>query len=287
MGKVKGSSHSSKSSLIKATNNRKKLRDPSLVDPSNRKELEPYRGGRFPNFEKEVYFCIDQIKLGATPKQLREVLEAKINTNTGRVYSPKLVTQILVASKSLVDLYYKQVVYKGEKLHVVRYNKIIAELMNKDYSRYNHRPALQREVMAQDLENVLKALLQKETLLGMRRESFRVVINNQINIMKREQDLSQVREERGEIEVENLEFEEQLELLELLKKCRRSENEVTGIILREKKEVVEEDVVDVEYEEVSNTSIMESYKKQETDNSGTTLSKLQKKLLEKSKRVDE
>lgn len=286
MGRAKGGSNSSKSALIKATNNREKLRNPKLVEVENRTDFSEFKkyNGKFPNFEKEVYYAIDRLKQGDVSKDIRLDLQQKINSNTGKPYSRKIVEQIVTTAKSLVDIYYKQILYNGEKLHVVRYNQIITELMNKDYSMFEHKPHIMKEVMANDLDNVLKALFQKETLLGMHRETFRVVMNNQVNIIQREERLNQKKQIRSEIDVEELTLEEQIELLDLIKKCKRTQNETVGIILRDKKEKQEEVYEDAEYEEIPNTDVMESYKKEEKKQEGTTLDKLQKILLEKSKK---
>lgn len=278
-------SRSTLEKLINSTNGRKKLRNPKLVEKEHRNnDLSMYYNKKYPIFESQVYNIIDLMLEGHSSVQIEEKLKNTINPNTNKKFSQRLINQMMITSRALLDMYYRENLYNTKKLHIVRYNRMIVDLLNRDYD-YILKPHIKKLRQVNDLDNVLRALKQKETLLGMHRSTFRVVLNSQLNVLKREKEGQERKEIRKKAEIENLTLEEQIELLELIKKARRTENEVSGVILREKK-VVEEVVEDVEYEEVVNTDIIETYTPKQIEEKSTTLEKLQRKLFEKSKKVD-
>lgn len=278
-------SRSTLEKLINSTNGRKNLRNPKLVEKQNRKsDLSMYYNKKYPVFESQVYNIIDLMLEGHSSVQIEEKLKNAINPNTQKKFSQRLINQMMITSRALLDMYYRENLYNTKKLHIVRYNRMIVELLNRDYD-FILKPHVRKLKEAADLDNVLKALKQKETLLGMHRSTFRVVLNSQLNVLKREKGGKERKEVRKKADIENLTFEEQIELLQLIQKAKRTESEVSGVILKEKK-VVEEVVEDIEYEEVVNTDIMETYTPKKIEEKSTTLEKLQRKLFEKSNKVD-
>lgn len=250
------------------------LKDPSIVDKANRRDLSKYMNklGRRPLMEKEVYRTIDWLKEGRSTDWITEVLRKTENANTGRNYAPRFVENIITLANQLIKLYYYNQIYKVEQLHIARYNHIIVNKLNRDYSEISAPPWIIKGMQVDDLKDVLQAMRQKEKLLGMHRSTFRVVINNQSNIFVAQP----TKKKKEKYEIENLTFDEQVELMELLKKASRTSDEIHGVLLKKDKE---NEVEDAEFEVVNeNIKNIEQYQDVVNSEKGLTLEQVKQNI---------
>lgn len=275
----------SKQILQQVTSGKKALQDPKIVEKKNRRDLtKPTIGGKS-NMEKEVYQVIDWMKEGKSHEWCTEQLRNTINENTGRVYAPRFVENIITASSQLINLYYRSQIVQVEKIHIARYNQIIIDKLNKKYEFSERMPEwLCIKIVSDDLNEVLQAMKQKEVLLGMHRKTFKLTINTQNNINISN---SQPKAKPNQIDIEKLTLEEQIELMQLIELTSRSEDEVFGVQLRKAKTDQDETV---EVVEVINDNIkhIEPFTKPEQNNQGSTLldikTTIQQRLLEAAKK---
>lgn len=274
---------SSKKILKNSTSGRKHLQDPAIVEPKNRRDLNKVTGPR-PFMEQEVYFAIDCIRAGMDIQDLTDLLCNKKNERTKRKYAPRFVENIVTTANQLIQMWYRNQIYKVEKLHIVRYNTIIINELNKSFAHIE-KEWIAKKMESMALENVLQAMKQKETLLGMHRKTFRLIFNSQMNVFLDEANgPKQAKDKKKSINLELLNLEEKIELLHLINKSSMTEDELSGVLLRAKE--VEEDTIDVEAEvvETANIEKIENYRKPEVvqEEKGSILEDIQRKLIEKS-----
>lgn len=251
------------------------LKDPSIVEKNNRRDLSPFMNklGRKPLMEKEVYRTIDWLREGRSTDWITEVLRNTINENTGRNYAPRFVENIITLANQLIKLYYYNQIYKVEQLHVARYNHIIVNKLNRDYSEIQAPPWIIKGMQVEDLKDALQAMRQKEKLLGMHRNSFKITINNQNNIFI---DDKPKKEKKPKFNVDNLTFNEQVELMELLNKASRTSDEIHGVLLKKNKE---KEVEDAEFEVINeNIKHIEQYQDINQESRGLTLEEVKQNI---------
>lgn len=273
----------SKQILTSVISGRKALVDPKIVVKKNRRDLSKVKPtGNKPMMEKEVYDTIDWMREGKSHEWCTEQLRNTINPNTGRLYAPRFVENIITAANQLINLWYKSHIYKVEKLHVSRYNKIIIDKLNKKYSFNEGMPEwLMIKIQGDDLLEVLQAMKQKEMLVGMHRKSFKLTINTQNNINITSNKPKPKAAEK--IDIEKLTLNEQVELLQLIALSSRDEDEMFGVKLREKSA---DNIEDAVVEEIVNNNIkdIEPFSIPIQDNQGSTLldirDKIQQRLLQ-------
>lgn len=274
---------SSKKILKNSTSGRKHLQDPKIVEPKNRRDLTKTTGPR-PFMEQEVYFAIDCLRAGMDIETLTQLLCNKKNERTKRKYAPRFVENIITTANQLIQMWYRNQIYKVEKLHIMRYNAIIINELNKSFAHIEKEwVAKKMESMA--LENVLQAMKQKETLLGMHRKTFRLIFNSQMNVFLDEANgPKQAKDKKKSLNLELLSLEEKIELLHLIHKSSMTEDELSGVLLRVKE--AEEDTIDVEAEIVqpANVERIEQFRKPDivAEEKGSMLEDIQRKLIEKS-----
>ena len=140
------------------------------------------------------------------------------------------------------------------------------------------------------LDSVLQAMKQKETLIGMHRKTFRLIFNEQINFFndqKTEQPKTDPKQKKPTLNLDLLSFEEKVELLELIRISAMTDDEMHGVILRQKK--AEEETEDVEAEIIppANVAQIEQYRQPDkvAEEQGSILDDIQRKLLEKSREI--
>lgn len=275
---------SSKQILKSATSGRKNLQDPAIVEKKNRRDLSKVTGVA-PLMEKEVYNAIDALRAGQDTDTITAALQNTINPRTKRKYAPRFVENIVTTANQLIQMWYRNQIYQIEQVHVTRYNRIIIDRLNKSYAHIE-KPWIAAKAESMHLEEILQAMKQKETLLGMHRKTFRLIFNSQINFYESErQKTISEKEKKKSINLELLSFEEKIELLELIKLSSRTDDEIHGVILREKK--IEEETIDIEAEvvEEANVAKIEQFVKEDktAEKAGSILEEIQRKLLEKSK----
>ena len=132
------------------------------------------------------------------------------------------------------------------------------------------------EIETNDLFDVLQAMKQKETLLGMHRKTFRLVLNTQNNIH-----IAQPKKQAvPQIDITKLPLEEQVELMDMIQITARSESEMHGVILAQPKQ---QETIDTEVELIENNNIkrLEQFVKKDNSNAGSTLDDIQKRIQQK------
>lgn len=247
-----------------------------LLNPNQRPDATvPNHVGKVSQLAIQVYEAIDMIKAGITHQKIRERMEGKINPNTGRPFAPRFVTDIIRKASSIVKKGYKLEMKKAHGTHIARYNKIINDLLTKEYVMNPNAPWLVRKQEIEDLMNCLATLKQKEELLGMHRKAFRIIVNNQLNLTVQKNILNE------DIDFNVLTFSEQVELMELINKCKSLDTD--GITLRTKKEQDKKEYI--EYEEVMTAADVHKVElidraKRYSKNEGTTLSRVQQAILD-------
>lgn len=260
--------------LDNCTSGRKFLQDPKIVEKKFRRDLTKITRGREPLMEKEVYRCIDWIREGKSLEYCTELLRKTINVRTKKFYNGRFVENIVTTANQLIILWYKNQIYKVEKLHIARYNEMIVDLMNKKYPIKEEKPWIADALEGKDLLDVLQAMKQKEILLGMHRKAFKVTINNQTNYFLENEQKKAIKKEK--IDISKLTFEEQVELLDLIKLSSKTDNEVHGVMLKEKIEEVEYEEVEQPKEESKNIEKIEQFKNNNYNNHGKTLEQIQR-----------
>lgn len=125
-------------------------------------------------------------------------------------------------------------------VHVKRYNEIIQEEFNKDFSQYDF--VVQRKLQIQAWENILQALVAKESVLQIHAKETQVKIFNRLN--------AKVINKRISYDVTKLNFEQQMEFLKLIQKSKKT----IELISVKKRDITEEVTEDIEHE-VINTNI--------------------------------
>lgn len=244
MAKTRGKT--TKQILKTSTSGRKTLQDAKIVEKKNRTKLVPVKG-KFPLMEKEVYKTIDWMKEGKSVEWCTQELRNTINERTGRLYAPRFVENIITTSNQLLNLWHKEQIYKVEQVHAVRYNMIVVDKMNKNYdsllNNENLSPFVVKKIIEMDLMDALQALRQKETLLGLHRKTFKIVFNTQNNFIG--DTVAKPKQTKQSLDLDRLTLEEQVELLDLIAISSRSDDEVYGVKLRELKQGVTDEVVEV------------------------------------------
>lgn len=262
--------------LANATDNRKFLQDPNVVDPQYRRDLSKVVS-KTPLMELHTYETIDWMRQGKSNEWITQHLCSIKNERTGRYLAPRFVENILTAANQLITLWYHDQIYKVEKIHIARYNQIIIDKLNKKYTFDEGMPPwLCTKIMCDDLIDCLNAMRQKEVLLGMHRKSFKLTINNQTNIV-----VEKTKDE-PKIDIHNLTFTEQAELLQLISLTNKSDNELHGVILKTKPIDTHQD--EIQQVEVISTNIdsIDTYKDDKIDiGRGSTLSDIEQKIQDR------
>lgn len=128
-------------------------------------------------------------------------------------------------------------------LHVARYNKTIDYLrsidifLDQDSEKYIERKT-------RYLHLLLDTLYAKEKILGIHKKSFRLEINNELDI---ERERVKNNDVLKTLNLDLLTFEEQVELLELINKTKVGDSELMGVIEVDRSE---EKTVDIDHEEI-------------------------------------
>lgn len=269
----KQSKKTSKQILEGVTSGKKALQNPNVVEKKNRRDLSSNTRGPKPLMEQEVYQTIDWMKQGQSTQWCTDMLKQTINQKTGRVYAPRFVENIITAANQLIEMYYRAQIYQVEQLHVTRYNQIIVDLLNKKYEFNEEMPEwLRIKLIADDLNDVLQSLKQKETLLGMHRKTFKLTINTQNNINFGQPKIKPT--QPAKLNLELLSLQDQVELLQLISITSRTDDEMYGVILSKTKA---DNDIDQTIEVIQNNNIefIEPYQQPIIDNSGKTLSEIQ------------
>jgi len=128
-------------------------------------------------------------------------------------------------------------------LHLARYNEEINKRMNVDVSEFNKFRA--KEVKNYSYLQALEALYQKEKVLGLHTKALQIKINNKNNV--------KVKVRTKHYKMQNLSLSEMIEMNSLIEKCKKSEDQISEIILREKPVVQETE--DIEYTEIINDNV--------------------------------
>lgn len=266
---------------------RQAVKDPKVVDPKNRPSEDEMKakGGKQGNLEKLVYRTIDWIKEGMSLDTCKEILTNQLNPATKKPYHPRFVNEVVTTANTTIKEYYNYHKSQLIALHTKRYDKDINELLNIDVSGY--LPYKQTEKKIEAYMRLLDVMQQKETLLGMHRKSFRLIINNEQTTI--------VREKKARLDISKLSLQEQIELNNLLEKARKNEDEIGGVILRDKPQEVTEDAEYVVVDNKLNVDRMEHREPKELNSApiGSTLTNvedrlklaLQKKAKEEFKKV--
>lgn len=281
-------SKSSRKILESSTSGRKHLQNPAIVEPQNRRDLSKVKTQR-PFMEIEVYNVIDMLRGGRDIESITQELRQKINPRTQRKYAPRFVENIITTANQLVGMWYRNQIYKLEHVHIQRYNQIIINQLNKSFDHIS-KPFLAIKLESMALDNVLQAMKQKETLIGMHRKTFRLIFNEQVNFFndqKTEQPKNTSKEKRAVLNLDLLSFEEKVELLELIRISAMTDDEMYGVILRQKK--AEEETEDVEAEIIppANVAQIEQYRQPDkvAEEQGSILDDIQRKLIAKSQEI--
>jgi hypothetical protein len=204
--------------------------------------------GKFPLMEKEVYKVIDWMKEGRSTEWCTQELRNTVNERTKRLYAVRFVENIITTANQLLNLWYKEQIYKVEQVHAVRYNSIVVDKMNKDYTSLlnneNISPFVVNKIIEMDLMDALQALRQKEVLLGLHRKTFKIVFNTQNNFIGGA--VTKPKQTKQSLDLDRLTLEEQVELLDLIAISSRSEDEVYGVKLRGVDGKIIDEAVEVE-----------------------------------------
>lgn len=274
---IRNRKKTAKQILASATDNRPFLQNPNIVDPKHRRDVYN-TAKKTPLMEKYVYMTIDWMREGKSIEWITSTLKQEKNERTERKLAPRFVENIITASNQLLTLWYHDQIYNVEKIHIARYNQIIIDKLNKKYNFNEGMPEwLCTKIICDDLMDVLQAMKQKETLLGMHRKSFKITINNQTNVVVNKDNKVQ----QGKIDIHNLTFDEQVELLQLIEITNRSEDELHGVILRDKKKEIEAEEIEVEALPANVESMEILHNNSNQHNTGSTLSEIEKKIQER------
>lgn len=223
-------------------NSRKVIEDPNIVDPQNRppsEEVGKSVCGRIGNMERLVYETIDRIKSGTSLEVCREALLQQINPNTKKPFSTKFVTDVVLHANRLIKKHYEINTTDMISLHIKRYDEEIQKLREYRARVDPTKPWLAKNKNVLARIQCLEVLQQKEELLGMHRKAFKVVIN--------EEETTIVQEQKGKIDVTRLTIDELIEFNTLIEKTRKTEDEISGVILRTRED---RDIEDVEVETI-------------------------------------
>lgn len=227
---------------------RKAIADPKVVDPKNRptkEDREKHKPPRDSQMETIVYEMIDLIKSGVSLDGCKSIFMERINPNTHRLFHERFLQDCVLRANKLIKQVYE--INKTDLIgvHIQRYDQEVNRLLNiptpreEEYENIKHYWAdFNRKCLS--MSQCLDALQQKEKLLGIHTKSFKLIINNEEETI--------VREKKLKIDITLLTLEEKIELNSLLEKSRRTDDEIGGVILREKRDSV---VEDVEHEEIS------------------------------------
>lgn len=273
---IKKRTKTAKQILANATDNRKYLQDPNVVDPKYRRDLSKIVN-KTPLMELHTYEAIDWMRQGKSNEWITQHLCHTKNERTNRCLAPRFVENILTAANQLITLWYHDQIYKVEKIHIARYNQIIIEKLNKKYSFSEDMPPwLAVKIQSDDLIDCLNAMRQKEVLLGMHRKSFKITINNQTNVT-----VNKVKSE-PKIDIHNLIFTEQAELLKLISITNKSDNELHGVILKATINKQHQDDIQEAVIVSTNINSIDAYKDDKIDTSrGSTLSDIEQKIQDR------
>lgn len=226
--------------IKKYKNGKEAIQDPAVVDPKNRRTVEEIDNSRNRKslLEPLCYKVIDWIKEGMSISNCKELLSQEINPRTKKPHHIRFVNEIVETANKLIKQDFSLQRSNVTGLHIQRYDKDIKALLNINVS--NYLPYKQDEMKTEAFMRCLDVLQQKETLLGMHRKTFKLIINNESTII--------VKEKKIKLNITKLTLQEQIELNTLLEKSRRTDDELGGVILR--RDIEAEVVEDVEYEVV-------------------------------------
>lgn len=278
MAITKKTKKTSKQILASVTDNRKHLQDPNIVDPKNRRDLSTIKR-MTPLMELHIYEAIDWMREGKSYEWITQQLLRTQNTRTKRNLAPRFVENIVTGANQLIMLWYQQQIYQVEKIHIARYNQIIIDKLNKKYTFDEGMPPwLCTKIMCDDLTDCLNAMRQKEVLLGMHRKSFKITINNQTNVTINKPKSKP----EAKVDIHNLTFTEQAELLQLIAATNKSDNELHGVILKQKVIEVDQDQFEDAVVIATNIDSIDTYKDVKKDiGRGSTLSDIEQKIQDR------
>lgn len=238
---------------------RKALENPLVVYPENRptkEEMNKGQCGKPGNMEEIVYEMIDLIRTGVSLDGCKEIFGERINPNTGRVFAPRFLQTCSLKANALIQEVYEINKTELVSLHIKRYDREIQRLLSIETPKEadfetpkGYWRAFNQKVIG--MSDCLDALQQKERLLGIHTKSFRLVINSEEETV--------LKDRAPEIDISLLSLDEKIELNDLIEKTRRTEDEISGVILRQDiRTTVTEDIEHEVVEEKSNIDRIEN-----------------------------
>lgn len=168
-------------------------------------------------------------------------------------------------------------------LHLERYDKEIDQLMEIDFDsgEYDDYPApALYNLKVQTYLTVQQAMYQKERLLGVHNKKFTLKVIQRNKFIKKPDIISNWN-------LSTLITEEKMELLELIKKCKKNQNELFGVILKTDKKQEVEITEDVEYTEekrnVDSIKLIDNKKPEKAKNLDDVKERMKKAFTRKAR----
>jgi hypothetical protein len=217
-------------------------------------------------------FTSDLLQNNYSRDQIKRELLNESQQKGRTLVETELLTIINKSQRNLSEQYDKDREFVVS-LHLARYNEEINKRMNVDVSEFNKFRA--KEVKNYSYLQALEALYQKEKVLGLHTKALQIKINNKNNV--------KVKVYKKRYKMENLTLSELIEMNSLVEKCKKSEDQISEIILREKPVVQETE--DIEYTEIINDNVKQIAEKVvpfhlRTDTPNKNLLDVEEKMME-------
>lgn len=229
---------------------------------------------------KWCYRAIDLFKQGMTKQAIASQIESECK---GKIPLTNIHDVVISRARQIISLEYQ----KNDKfvisLHLQRYKKEVESLREKikrTESKTKIDPHTRQQIINSYYYDILDLMFHQEKLLQLHNKKVVVKINQINNTF--------IKKKISKFDLSLLNFQERKELLSLLLKSKRTDSEIYGVIIsdkKEKKEIEEAEVI----EEITNVENIQLVEKKEIEELQpglgllTTFEKLKKTFEEKAK----
>lgn len=208
------------------------------------------------------YLMLDLIKSGLAKGEILGIIKSKYSRFKENTVEDLFVTSLRFYSDEFV-IDSKPVI----AIHLERYRKMIEDIDNYDYESVH--PKVRFKVMVMHQHNILEILFGIEKLLQLHRKDINIKITQKNNTVI-------VKPQEVKNDISRLNFTEKIQLLKLLEKSRRTDDEV--FIQQSKVDYEEAEIISEEKTVVTNVEVMKDIKDKKEDE--TQKPKPKKSLLD-------
>lgn len=183
-----------------------------------------------PTREKSIYLkyvdrAREMLMKGIDPAAVIEVIREQRKTEHNIITSTTALDQIIYTATVDIKFDYAKDRQSIVALHLARYNENISALFNAHIdTAVENSKEVERKMNG--LYLLMDTMIGKERVLGIHKKSFKLQINNEVEVEKQ-------RKEREQLNIDNLTFQEQLELLELIEIAKLTDFEMVSVKLRQ------------------------------------------------------